>query len=54
MQIAVIGVGVMGSAIAGRLLDVFRRSTEEQVPPGVMADRLAQHLIASARRRQAA
>ena len=40
--------------IAGRLLDVFRRSTEEQVPPGVMADRLAQHLIASARRRQAA
>lgn len=40
--------------IAGRLLNVFRRSAEEQVPPGVMADRLAQHLIASARRRQAA
>ncbi|WP_374414434.1 Leu/Phe/Val dehydrogenase [Novosphingobium colocasiae] len=40
--------------IAGRLLDVFRRSTEEQVPPGVVADRLAQHLIAGARRRQAA
>lgn len=40
--------------IAGRLLDVFRRSTEEQVPPGIMADRLAQQLIGSARRRQAA
>ncbi|MFB0873236.1 MULTISPECIES: Leu/Phe/Val dehydrogenase [unclassified Sphingobium] len=40
--------------IAGRLLDVLHRSTQEQVPPGVMADRLAQHLIASARRRQAA
>lgn len=40
--------------IAGRLLNVFRASAEEQVPPGVMADRLAQQLIAKARRRQAA
>lgn len=40
--------------IAGRLLDVLHRSTEEQVPPGVMADRLARQLIAGARRRQAA
>lgn len=40
--------------ISGRLLDVFHRSAQEQVPPGVMADRLAQQLIASARCRQAA
>lgn len=40
--------------IANRLLDVLRRSDEERVPPGIMADRLAQRLIAGARRRQAA
>jgi leucine dehydrogenase len=40
--------------IAGRLLTIFRRAAEEHVPPGMMADRLAQHMIAEARKREAA
>lgn len=37
-----------------RLLDIVRQATEAQLPPGLMADRLAQQMIATARRREAA
>lgn len=40
--------------IAGRLLTIFDRAGEEHLPPGRMADRLAQQMIASAGRREAA
>jgi leucine dehydrogenase len=40
--------------IAGRLLTVFKRAAEEHLPPGMMADRLAQQMIASAGKRETA
>lgn len=40
--------------IAGRLLTIFKRAAEEHLPPGMMADRLAQQMIASAGKREAA
>lgn len=36
--------------IANRLMTIFRRASEEQLPPGVMADRLAQQMIANVRK----
>lgn len=40
--------------IADRLLTIFKRADEEHLPPGRMADRLAQQMIANAGRREAA
>lgn len=40
--------------IASRLLDILQASVNEQVPPGIMADRIARQLIAKAPRREAA
>lgn len=40
--------------IGGRLLTILKRASDEQLPPGVMADRLAQQMIANARKREAA
>ena len=47
-------VGDRVDRIAGRLLDILRRAAEEQLPPGLVADRMAQDMIASARTRKAA
>lgn len=47
-------VGDRVGQIAGRLLQILRRAADEQLPPGMMADRLAQQLIAGARKCEAA
>lgn len=47
-------VGDRVGQIAGRLLTILKRAGDEQVPPGVMADRLARQMIANAREREAA
>lgn len=40
--------------IADRLLKIFKRATEAHLPPGMMADYLAQQMIANAVKREAA
>ena len=40
--------------IADRLLTIFKRAAEKQLPPGIMADRLAQQMITGARECEAA
>jgi leucine dehydrogenase len=40
--------------IADRLLTIFRSAAEQQRPPGMMADLLAQQMIAAGRKREAA
>lgn len=47
-------VGDRIAEIADRLLNIIKRADEEQLPPGMMADRIAQEMIANARRREAA
>lgn len=47
-------VGDRVAQIAGRLLTILKRADDEQLPSGMMADRLAQQIIAGARKREAA